>query len=768
MLLSKGLRDVDGNKAMEALSCQVCMDHYNMTDRRPKTLKCGHTYCLACVENWTKQQGRTVCPSCNDILWGKLEDIPDNQAIKDILIAGEVRCPHHGDIVVEEVCLGHLCVICTSCRHDGKSQGCIKKDVYEDSQEISTAVLQEIDRLQKQIPPTAINPEIKAAIDKRFKAQIQANILLLERLKGMEKISEALLQCCQCLKPADNYFDISVFDAYCNGCVTPSPDDRDGQLSIAGKSEAELSSTLAAKLPSLFKRVNFCDISREILDLFDRRTTLKPKDIQQLGKLILSVETPKKDYTGLPESFVCPGCKTPQSKFNCSMYILNCPKLHALCENCVQPGMLSVTCPLDFNTFKKRPDELARLSSPSPQRTASANYQAQQTAAPGYQRASVQMPNMSGVQMPNMSGAGQVPPELQAMNLGGSIIRPGGPPGNLNPGAGSPGMGGLPSVWPGSGPIPNPHVQKPGMMQSAYQPAAAAPSFGYQPSGAPSSFGYQPANAPPSFAYTPLQFSPAQQPATNPPSFGYQSPQFPPAKPSAPSGYQPAVPSPGPSPAPFVTPSGPSMLSGPVVPSSPIQGTPLPVPPLDRGLSYLLRFPTVLPVQEQVPAGGNNKGWFVNFSRNQVDAVTITAFDNCSLVSVGIANPVQPNTSVVVDSISLYNGRLAAGSPTAIHQGYEQLEGGNQIVTYINLSTPFRISAMAQVTLKIKLIAPQAGAQTQGCEIYRGNPFNRPDMWCGSDELMWEFEETTRAGEGELLNGQNNLSGPILAFIYRH
>jgi hypothetical protein len=173
-------------------------------------------------------------------------------------------------------------------------------------------------------------------------------------------------------------------------------------------------------------------------------------------------------------------------------------------------------------------------------------------------------------------------------------------------------------------------------------------------------------------------------------------------------------------------------------------------------------------VQGQVPAGGNNKGWFVNFSRNQVDAVTTTAFDDCSLVSVGIANPVQPNTSVVVDSISLYNGRLAAGNPIAVHQGYERLEGGNQIVTYVNLRTPFRISAMAQVTLKIKLIAPQAGAQTQGCEIYRGNPFNRPDMWKGSDELLWEFEETTRAGEGELLNGQNNLSGPILAFIYRH
>jgi len=174
----------------------------------------------------------------------------------------------------------------------------------------------------------------------------------------------------------------------------------------------------------------------------------------------------------------------------------------------------------------------------------------------------------------------------------------------------------------------------------------------------------------------------------------------------------------------------------------------------------------VLPAQGEV--GGNNKGWFVNFARNQVDAVTMTTFDNCLLVSIGIANPVERDKAVIVESIVLYNGRAGAGNPVAVHQAYDRLEGGNQVITYVNLRSPFQLPAMAPMTLKIRLVAPAANPPIQGCEIYRGNPFNRPDMWEGSDGLLWEFEETTKVADGEMANGQNNLSGPILALIYRH
>jgi hypothetical protein len=162
----------------------------------------------------------------------------------------------------------------------------------------------------------------------------------------------------------------------------------------------------------------------------------------------------------------------------------------------------------------------------------------------------------------------------------------------------------------------------------------------------------------------------------------------------------------------------------------------------------------------------NNKGWYVNFSRNQVDAVTISIFDSCRLVAIGLANPISPDQVAIVESVSLYSGISASGTLIAVHQGNEQLLGGNQLITYITLRTPFVIPACSKATLKIKLVS--ANPAVTGLETYRGNPFNRPEFWMGSDGLIWDFEETIRAGDGETMNGQNNLSGPILAFIYQH
>jgi len=136
-----------------------------------------------------------------------------------------------------------------------------------------------------------------------------------------------------------------------------------------------------------------------------------------------------------------------------------------------------------------------------------------------------------------------------------------------------------------------------------------------------------------------------------------------------------------------------------------------------------------------------------------VEAVTISTFDACRLVALGMANPISPDHMAVVESVSLYNGKIATGNSIAVHQGNERLQGGDQPLTFEHLRSPFNIPVFSAVTLKIKLVGPPSYIPIIGFELYRGNPFDRPDVWTGDDELIWDFDKTLKLGKEETSNG---------------
>ena len=76
---------------MDALSCPVCFELYNMEDHRPKTFRCKDSVCLSCLQTMYQSQGRLVCPICLAWCFESLEDIPDDQSIMDILAASGMR-----------------------------------------------------------------------------------------------------------------------------------------------------------------------------------------------------------------------------------------------------------------------------------------------------------------------------------------------------------------------------------------------------------------------------------------------------------------------------------------------------------------------------------------------------------------------------------------------------------------------------------------------------------------------------------------------------
>jgi len=192
----------------------------------------------------------------------------------------------------------------------------------------------------------------------------------------------------------------------------------------------------------------------------------------------------------------------------------------------------------------------------------------------------------------------------------------------------------------------------------------------------------------------------------------------------------------------------------------------LPTLQLQPGLSALDYCPSVLPAQDQA-LNRFNRGWTYDFTRNQVEVLTMTVQEDCDLLSIGFANPVRAEHMAFVKSVSLYKGRKAVDSLVARHEGYEQIAGGRDVLSYIHFRTPFPLPAYTAMTLKVELAVPQTHPPVTRLLLYRGNPFTRPDVWRGRDRLEWTFEDTQEVGPGEVRRTSSSLSGPILRLVYR-
>lgn len=77
---------------LDIFHCPLCFEKYDLSDRRPKVLECGHTICLDCLTKYVKTAGR-ICPKCrqpfteapffikdNYLLCPYLEDKPSNSS----------------------------------------------------------------------------------------------------------------------------------------------------------------------------------------------------------------------------------------------------------------------------------------------------------------------------------------------------------------------------------------------------------------------------------------------------------------------------------------------------------------------------------------------------------------------------------------------------------------------------------------------------------------------------------------------------------------
>ena len=197
---------------------------------------------------------------------------------------------------------------------------------------------------------------------------------------------------------------------------------------------------------------------------------------------------------------------------------------------------------------------------------------------------------------------------------------------------------------------------------------------------------------------------------------------------------------------------------------SPSEGSPLPPLNLPIEAHVLTRFSSVfppidIPSEQWLPT---QRPWRQSRQLNQVEAVVFSCSEAVALVGVCLSVPIDPRQISVLDWVRLYRGVEGSGRTYTEVTAGKRLNGGNHILHPVLFPTPYPISACTMYTMKLKFL----GDPDRDFDMYRGNPYDKPEIWLGSEGSLWEFEECVVVDESECLNGQNNISGPILQFLY--
>ena len=126
------------SKFKENLTCSLCFEVYNDSDRLPKGLPCFHTFCLSCLEKYVQKKldFKLPCPLCNSpatIPDGGVRAIPTNVGLKAMLellpqqqeniedscTGGteeeKPRCSQHPEKECTMLCMSCKEVLCTRC-----------------------------------------------------------------------------------------------------------------------------------------------------------------------------------------------------------------------------------------------------------------------------------------------------------------------------------------------------------------------------------------------------------------------------------------------------------------------------------------------------------------------------------------------------------------------------------------------------------------------------------------------------------------------------
>ena len=320
------------------MECPSCKEHFNLQDRRPYNIPCGHTLCLVCIKSLATG-GELKCPLDNEMtVVNDPSQLPESRVLIETLTGACVHCatPDHHEACA--FCITHLAPTCQLCLHHGTT--CSSKDLIIDLDEIKHVLTATLESLPSETWPRTL----RLNYDSRFKLSLGE---LYQLYIAVTRLNSGL-QCCDCQNSAQDYVHLTNFCVYCATCYAKNQK-KDPQLSAFCVPGPNCHDIVIAKVYEMPRLIHFYLLQP------DHYNWLRSPPADLYALLIGAhafAEMQHKPETELPEVFVCPQCLQVQSRGERQLRKLPCLQaVHVICEPCAQVWERTTCCPLDRQTF---------------------------------------------------------------------------------------------------------------------------------------------------------------------------------------------------------------------------------------------------------------------------------------------------------------------------------------------------------------------------------------------------------------------------------
>jgi len=165
--------------------CPVCTSLYNITDRKPLCLPCGHTLCKACVYSCQTNVARGLCPFDRKDYLSISEFIPVNLALLEAQKTD--KCEDHG-LEIVGFCLQHFKLLCGRCVFEHRKDECLQLG-SEKVQDLLHSKLYKLRLLRRSVSSLADLWKVLQRQLRKVESKVSG---LLEEVTGPEELCKSL------------------------------------------------------------------------------------------------------------------------------------------------------------------------------------------------------------------------------------------------------------------------------------------------------------------------------------------------------------------------------------------------------------------------------------------------------------------------------------------------------------------------------------------------------------------------------------------------